>query len=273
MGTVSLTPDTKRIRFSLGEAKIPLGLPTGKNIIVFAPNPPKCLTSGLWNGEKDPDKKNAEAERRYVPVTTPDTLGYMDLIVKVYKPGKAKMADGQEVTWADGGKVSQYLHSRKVGDFVELMGPFGQNEYLGRSIFKLPNQTVTARHVGMIVGGTGITPMLQILNVALKDPRDYTTFYLIYANKTEADIICRDRLEELQAASGGRLKLILTLDFPPSKWQHQKGFVTREMLRLHLPPPTAETLILVCGPQAMIETCCKKNLEALKYRKDRIVTL
>jgi len=32
-------------------------------------------------------------------------------------------------------------------------------------------------------------------------------------------------------------------------------------------------LILVCGPQAMIETCCKKNLEALKYRKDRIVTL
>lgn len=43
-------------------------------------------------------------------------------------------------------------------------------------------------HISMIAGGTGITPMLQIINAALKNPSDKTTLALVYANVEESDI-------------------------------------------------------------------------------------
>ena len=40
----------------------------------------------------------------------------------------------------------------------------------------------------MIAGGTGITPMYQIIKSSLKDPKDKTQLRLIYANVNEDDI-------------------------------------------------------------------------------------
>ena len=40
----------------------------------------------------------------------------------------------------------------------------------------------------MIAGGSGLTPMYQILKSALKDPEDVTKISLIYANVEEDDI-------------------------------------------------------------------------------------
>lgn len=43
-------------------------------------------------------------------------------------------------------------------------------------------------HLLMIAGGTGITPMYQIIKSSLKDPKDRTQLRLIYANVNEDDI-------------------------------------------------------------------------------------
>lgn len=43
-------------------------------------------------------------------------------------------------------------------------------------------------HLLMIAGGTGITPMYQIIKSSLKDPKDKTQLRLIYANVNEDDI-------------------------------------------------------------------------------------
>ena len=44
----------------------------------------------------------------------------------------------------------------------------------------------------MIAGGTGLTPMLQIIYAVLRDERDsVTTLHLLLANQTEGDILCR----------------------------------------------------------------------------------
>lgn len=48
---------------------------------------------------------------------------------------------------------------------------------------KSPPETVTARNVGMIAGGTGITPMLQLVREVLKDPEDKTNLFLLFANQ------------------------------------------------------------------------------------------
>ena len=45
-----------------------------------------------------------------------------------------------------------------------------------------------APHLLMIAGGTGLTPMYQIIKSSLKDPDDRTKLCLIYANIEEEDI-------------------------------------------------------------------------------------
>jgi len=267
---VNVSHDVKRFRLSIG-AGTQLGLPVGKHISLFAPNPKECLDSGKWNGKEDPDKGRAEIDRRYTPITGNETIGYVDLVIKMYRPGKFKMADGTEVTWENGGKMTQFLDSRKPGDYVELNGPTGIYEYLGKGMFKLPGRTATVRKVGMLTGGAGITPMLQLLKSAMSDPNDTCRFTMLYANKSEDDILCRDLLEELARGSGGRFKLHFTLDFPPAGWKHKAGFITQDMIKELFPDPSDNPLMLMCGPPAMVEHACKKNLEALKYPKSSIV--
>jgi len=266
-----LSHDTKRVRIALDTAKTVLGLPVGKHIVLYLPNPKQCLDSGKWNGKDDPDRGKLEVERKYTPVTGDETPGYVDLIVKVYRPGTAKMPDGKQVTWDDGGKAGLYLDGKKPGDYVEIMGPVGVNEYLGRGMFKLPGRTVTVRRIGMMAGGTGLTPMLQVAQAAIRDKHDTCMFSLIYANKTEDDILCRDMLDELAASSNGRFKVYYTLDFPPEGWENKVGFISKPMIQECLPPPSTDTLILMCGPPPMVEFACKKNLEELGYAKSSTV--
>ena len=58
------------------------------------------------------------------------------------------------------GNISRYLSLLKVGDKVRIRGPKGQFKY----------HASLTREIGMIAGGTGITPMLQIIRAALKNP-------------------------------------------------------------------------------------------------------
>jgi len=263
---VQLSHDVKKIRLSTGGKNTRLGLPIGKHISLYAPNPAKCLKSGKWNGKDDPDKGEAEIKRNYTP-TPRDEKGFVEIVFKVYSPAKIKMPDGREITWEDGGKMSLHLNSLKVGQWIDINGPTGHIEYLGKGTFKLPGQSRTAKHVGMMAGGTGITPMLQVAAAALENPEDKTRFSLIYANKTEDDILVKDLLEEYEQRSEGRFKVHYTLDFPPEGWTQKKGFITADMIKECLPPPSKDTLIFMCGPPPMVEFACKKNLETLGYEK------
>ncbi len=61
-------------------------------------------------------------------------------------------------------------------------------EYLGRGHFRVkypgkPEQLRYATSVGLIAGGTGITPMLQIIKAIIKDPEDDTKVSLLFANQ------------------------------------------------------------------------------------------
>lgn len=239
---------------------------------MFAPNPPECLKSGLWNGKEDPDDGKAEIDRRYTPITGDDVPGYTDIVVKIYRPGIAKMADGKEVKWEDGGKVGLHLDSKEAGDYIEISGPVGVNEYLGKGMFKLPYRTVSTEHVGMLAGGSGITPMLQIARAAIRNKRDSCEFSLIYANRTESDILLRDELEDLAEESGGQFKVYYTLDFPPDNWKHREGFISTEMIRSFLPSPRKKPLVLMCGPAPMLDGSCRKSLELLGYPPTSIVS-
>ena len=57
------------------------------------------------------DENKEEIKRSYTPITTNDTLGHFDLMIKIYEKGK----------------MTQYLDSLKVGATVEIRGPAGFN--------------------------------------------------------------------------------------------------------------------------------------------------
>ena len=76
----------------------------------------------------------------------------------------------------------------------------------------------------MIAGGTGITPMLQIIRQVFKDENDGTELWLLYANQTENDILLRKELEEVRDAHSERFKLWYTLDRPSEGWQYRFVF-------------------------------------------------
>jgi len=263
----SISDDTKIIQLSTGEKNTVLGLPTGKHVHLFCPNPEKSAVDGKWNGKDCKEKGETEIKRSYTP-TSSDTPGYVELVVKVYRPGTVTLPDGRSMTWEDGGKMGLHLDSLKVGDHLELNGPFGHIEYLGKGSFKKPGSVVNTKHVAMMAGGSGITPMLQVLQHAVKEKADDTKFSLIYANKTEGDILMKDMLDDLERQGAGRIKIHYTLDFPPEGWNHKKGFITADMIKDCLPAEASKNpLFLMCGPPPMIEFACKKNLESLGFEK------
>ena len=135
---------------------------------------------------------------------------------------------------------------------------------------KNPDEQRAAKHFGMIAGGTGITPMLQIMHAVLRDePNSNVTVSLLYANQSEDDILVREELEESVKTYNGRFKLHYTVDRPPKDWKYSTGFITKEMIEEHLPSPAADgsTQILMCGPPPMIKFACLPNLEALGFKK------
>merc|ERR1712087_686745 len=100
------------------------------------------------------------------------------------------------------------------------------------------------------------------------EPDSNVTVSLLYANKTEDDILCREELEEALVKFGGRFRLHYTVQHPPVGWKYSKGYVTREMIDEHLPRAAmnGSVQILMCGPQSM-RYACFPILEKLGFKK------
>merc|ERR1712023_557432 len=128
--------------------------------------------------------------------------------------------------------------------------------------------------IGMIAGGTGITPMLQIINEILRDPGDKTDIYLLFANKSEDDILVREELEDAQKKAkeaGKKFNLWYTLDKAPKGWKYSEGFVTEKMIKEQMPSPGDNPVMMFCGPPNMLKYAVKPSIESLKYDEDRFL--
>ena len=66
--------------------------------------------------------------RPYSPMTDGETLGHVDLLVKVY-------LKGVHPKFPDGGKMSRHLESMRIGDAVDVKGPLGEFIYKGPGSF------------------------------------------------------------------------------------------------------------------------------------------
>lgn len=74
-----------------------------------------------------------------------------------------------------------FINFIKCVNMSKISSPVG--EFKIRADKKSEPKTVTAQRVGMIAGGTGITPMLQLIRQVLKDKEDKTELCLLFANQ------------------------------------------------------------------------------------------
>jgi cytochrome-b5 reductase len=126
------------------------------------------------------------------------------------------------------------------------------------------------RAIGMIAGGTGITPMLQIIHAIVKNPADKTKVNLIFGNVSEEDILLRDELEEI-AKKHENISVYHVLNTPPENWTQGSGFVTADMIKEQCPAPANDVKVLLCGPLPMIKAMTE-HLVDLGYDKPRAVS-
>lgn len=143
--------------------------------------------------------------RSYTPISGDHQPGFFDLLIKSYPTGN----------------ISKYMAGLAVGQTIRVRGPRGAFVYT-------PNMV---RHFGMVAGGTGITPMLQVIRAIVRGRAagDRTEVDLIFANVTPADILLKEDLDALMQEDKG-IRVHYVLDKPPEGWTGGVGFVTADMI-------------------------------------------
>jgi cytochrome-b5 reductase len=181
--------------------------------------------------------------RPYTPISTNAMVGSFELLVRAYPNGA----------------LSQRLATMEVDEAM----PFKHIKFNVKTQYPF-----SAKKVGMLAGGTGITPMLQALHALLGAPVDETEVSLVYGSKTPEGILARYTLHEWEAENFWRFKVSHVLG----------GVIGEDHIRRHLPSPSEDCVLFVCGPDLMYNALCGPRgdpevtglLKRLGYSKSQV---
>lgn len=172
---INVSHNTRKFRFALQTPSTELGLPCGKNISF------RMFEKNSETQEMD------EIRRPYTPITSNREKGYFDMMIKIYPDGK----------------MTSYLDKLVPNkDYIEARGPMGNIHYKRPGLFAIKQKKETNQYkvkkIGMICGGTGITPMLQIIEEICVNSKDKTQVSMIFGNVSIDDILLKPELEQIR---------------------------------------------------------------------------
>jgi cytochrome-b5 reductase len=176
------------------------------------------------------DKDGKDVMRPYTPISRIDQPGYFEVMVKTYKDSK----------------MGTHLSKMAIGSSIDVKGAYDKFLYK-------PGQF---KRIGMLAGGTGITPMFQLIReIALHDAKTQPEMSLVYASRRKEDILLGTELSELMEARSNFAPYFVLSD-PPRDWMGGVGHVNKEMIKAFMPPPSAagDSMVLVCGPPGFMKT-------------------
>jgi nitrate reductase (NAD(P)H) len=206
------------------------GLPVGKHVLLRV-NDPRIGNS---------------ITRAYTPVAVRDSLCEVDLLIKIYRKTESER----------GGKMSMSLDVAPIGSVLEMKGPMGSFEYLGKGRCLVSGQEHEIKRFIMISAGSGITPMFQIVRAIEADADDLTNCLLLYGNRHESDILFKEELDSMASRRPSQLQVIYSLTSPNPSWSGLTGRLGKTILEAVVgqPQPDVGQMILFCGPGPMEQT-------------------
>ncbi len=142
--------------------------------------------------------------------------------------------------------VTTRLHDLKAGDTVLIDEPFKTFRNEGKGVF--------------IAGGAGVTPFLAMLRNLEEDGR-LDGYTLIFANKREEDIICRD---ELSLMRGLKVVHVLSDEQVP---EMRHGYIDADLIREEV--SSFDQRFYLCGPPPMMDAV-QESLDDLGVRADAV---
>lgn len=167
------------------------------------------------------------------------------------------------------GRASNHLNDTiQAGDTLSVLGPSGN--------FTIEPRAINERHLVMLAGGSGITPIMCLLETVLHhEKRSKVT--LIYGNRGWDDIIFRERLAGLTEGLGERLVVDHVLEKPPKDWSGGRGLLTDDVLFERLDALRIEDdgmlRYFICGPTPMMEAAHEvlkqRSVDAARIAEER----
>jgi cytochrome-b5 reductase len=194
-----------------------------------------CVVIKSSDPEALKDTKGKSIIRPYTPISPSDQEGELTLLIKRYENGNA----------------SKYIFTLSPGDTLSFKGP----------IPKWPYQKNEFEQVALIGGGSGITPLYQLVNHALADKTNSTKFTLLFSNVTEQDILLREEFDALKKKHPNNFEVVYLLDKPSEGWTGPKGFINADVVKQHVAPPSlgSKVKIFVCGPPGQVAAVAGKK--------------
>lgn len=124
----------------------------------------------------------------------------------------------------------------------------------------------------MICGGSGITPVFQVLRAVMDVERDETRCVLLDGNKREEDILLGEEIGGLVGGRDGKAKVVHVLSKPSETWKGERGRIGRELIEREVGvyKEGGEVMVLVCGPEAL-ERSVRGILQDLGWKEEDLL--
>ncbi|KAI9715603.1 MAG: hypothetical protein M1812_005907 [Candelaria pacifica] len=222
-----ISSDTRIFYFKLEHGEQTLGLPVGQHLMARL---------------RDPVTREAII-RSYTPISEVTQKGVLEMLVKLY-------LDRGEVK---GGRMTKAMDAIPVGHVVDFKGPIGKFEYLGRGKCAINGKVQDVRSFVMVCAGSGVTPVYQVFRAVMRDSEDTTRCIVLDGNRLIEDILMKEELDSLAMNNTDRCKLIYTLTQATDDWTGLRGRISGKLIKEHC-VRDEETLVLVCGPEALEKT-------------------
>jgi predicted ferric reductase len=143
-------------------------------------------------------------------------------------------------TIKESGDFTSTIGLTKPGDTAIVQAPFGRFSHVLHPEDK---------DIVFLAGGIGITPFMSMLRY-MRDTKSNLKVTLLYANQSEADIVFRNELEEMENSEKPRLTVVYVLSKPDPGWAGERGHIDGEKLG-RLIEATPGKVFYICGPPPM----------------------
>jgi sulfhydrogenase subunit gamma (sulfur reductase) len=136
------------------------------------------------------------------------------------------------------GRLTQVIHSLKVGDKLGIRGPYGSgfdlNDFYGKDVL-------------FVAGGLGLVPLRSLITPVVAAASRFGQITLISGCRNPSEELFRDQLKQWTNAGINVIRLVDNTENMP--WEHGVGLVTEPIPKLKLDP--TNTVAALCGPPVM----------------------